>query len=99
VYVLKPLARESTRPEPSLVIDDTILELLPTAVYVCSADGVVVRYNRKAAELWGRSPRPGDTNERFCGSSDPTAGPCRIRTAPWPRCCGPASRPGTSRSS
>lgn len=49
-------------------IDDTILELLPAAVYVCNADGVIVRYNRKAAELWGRSPRPGDTDERFCGA-------------------------------
>ncbi|WP_074078423.1 PAS domain S-box protein [Microvirga massiliensis] len=65
---MKPLARDATRPEPSLVIDDTILEFLPTPVCVCSADGTVVRYNRKATQLWGCSPRPGDANERFCGS-------------------------------
>jgi PAS domain S-box-containing protein len=53
---------------PVLVIDDTILELLPAAVCVCDADGVIVRYNPKAAELWGRWPRRGDSGERFCGS-------------------------------
>jgi PAS domain S-box-containing protein len=37
-------------------------------VYVCNRDGFVLRYNRRAAELWGRSPKLGDPNERFCGS-------------------------------
>lgn len=42
---------------------------LPTAVYVCEApSGVIKMYNRRAAELWGREPKLGDTDERFCGS-------------------------------
>jgi PAS domain S-box-containing protein len=45
-----------------------LFEQLPFAVYVCDRDGLVLRYNRRAAELWGRSPKPGDPNERFCGS-------------------------------
>lgn len=45
-----------------------MVDVLPSASYVCSADGVVVAYNRRAAELWGRSPRPGDPAVRFCGS-------------------------------
>jgi PAS domain S-box-containing protein len=45
-----------------------VLELLPAAVYVCDARGVVVRYNRKAVELWGREPGPGDPAELFCGA-------------------------------
>ncbi|HET8728379.1 MAG TPA: PAS domain S-box protein [Alphaproteobacteria bacterium] len=53
---------------PALTIDETILELLPAAVYVCDAEGLIVRYNRRAAELWGRSPRRGETEERFCGA-------------------------------
>lgn len=53
---------------PMLVIDDTVLELLPVAVCVCDTDGTIVRYNRKASELWGRSPRPGHPEDRFCGS-------------------------------
>ncbi|HEX2255298.1 MAG TPA: PAS domain S-box protein [Afifellaceae bacterium] len=48
--------------------DDGLLERIPIAVYCCERDGVVVRYNRRAAELWGRAPQPGDTHERFCGS-------------------------------
>jgi PAS domain S-box-containing protein len=51
---------------PSLA--DAILEVLPAAVYVCDAAGVVVRYNRKAAELWARQPVPGDPAELYCGS-------------------------------
>jgi len=45
-----------------------ILSLLPMAAYVVRADGVVVWYNARAAELWGRKPSIGDTDERFCGA-------------------------------
>jgi PAS domain S-box-containing protein len=45
-----------------------LFEQLPFAVYVCNRDGLVLRYNRRAAELWGRSPKLGDPDERFCGS-------------------------------
>jgi PAS domain S-box-containing protein len=45
-----------------------ILKHLPMAAYVVRADGVVVWYNARAAELWGRKPRIGDTDERFCGA-------------------------------
>jgi PAS domain S-box-containing protein len=45
-----------------------ILNLLPMAAYVVRADGVVIWYNARAAELWGRKPAIGDTDERFCGA-------------------------------
>src|SRR3984885_12009984 len=45
-----------------------LFEQLPFAIYVCDRDGLVLRYNRRAAELWGRSPKLGDPDERFCGS-------------------------------
>lgn len=45
-----------------------LLETLPAAVYVCDAEGTVVAYNRRASELWGRTPSPGDTDEKYCGS-------------------------------
>ena len=45
-----------------------LFEQLPFAVYVCDRDGLVLRYNRRAGELWGRSPKLGDPDERFCGS-------------------------------
>jgi PAS domain len=40
----------------------------PVAIYSCDASGVIQQFNRRAVELWGREPAPGDTNERFCGS-------------------------------
>jgi PAS domain S-box-containing protein len=46
-----------------------LFELSPAAVYYCDASGVIQEFNRYAAELWGREPALGDTDERFCGSS------------------------------
>lgn len=43
-------------------------EFCPVAVYFCDTAGVIQEFNRRAAELWGREPAPGDTDERFCGS-------------------------------
>lgn len=45
-----------------------IFNHLPMAACVVRADGVVVWYNARAAELWGRKPAIGDTGERFCGA-------------------------------
>jgi PAS domain S-box-containing protein len=44
----------------------TILELLPTAVYTCDADGCIKWYNKAAADLWGRHPEVG--KDLWCGS-------------------------------
>ena len=46
----------------------TLFELSPVAVYSCDASGVIQNFNHRAAELWGRTPAPGDRDERFCGS-------------------------------
>ncbi len=46
----------------------TLFDLSPVAVYSCDAAGVIVDFNSRAAELWGREPKPGDTDQRFCGS-------------------------------
>jgi PAS domain S-box-containing protein len=46
-----------------------LTELFPMAAYVVRApDGVITWFNSRAAELWGRVPVVGDTDERFCGA-------------------------------
>lgn len=45
-----------------------LFDLGPVAVYSCDATGVIREFNRRAADLWGRTPALGDTDERFCGS-------------------------------
>lgn len=45
--------------------DSSLIETLPVAVYVCDRAGQIIRFNRHAVELWGRTPQDGD---RFCGS-------------------------------
>jgi PAS domain S-box-containing protein len=46
----------------------TLFDLGPIAVYSCDAAGVIRDFNRRAVELWGRKPKPGDSDERWCGS-------------------------------
>ena len=45
-----------------------LFDMSPVAVYSIDASGVIQEFNRVAAELWGREPALGDTDERFCGS-------------------------------
>jgi PAS domain S-box-containing protein len=45
-----------------------LIEILPAAVYVCDTDAVIVAFNQRAAELWGRTPGLGQTDEKFCGA-------------------------------
>jgi PAS domain S-box-containing protein len=61
-------------------------ELLPVGIYTCEAKGGTITYfNAKAAELWGRSPKLGDADERFCGSLElylPDGAPLRHHECP-----------------
>ncbi|MEY2558886.1 MAG: two-component system, LuxR family, sensor kinase FixL [Verrucomicrobiota bacterium] len=43
----------------------TLFDLVPVAVYSTDAEGVIREFNRRAVELWGRTPAK---NENFCGS-------------------------------
>lgn len=61
-------ARRLTEFEALTAAAPSILDAIPGAVYICDHDGWLVRYNREAAELWGRSPALDNKNERFCGS-------------------------------
>src|SRR5258705_2044214 len=45
-----------------------LFDMSPVAVYSIDATGVIQEFNRVAAELWGREPALGDTDERVCGS-------------------------------
>lgn len=45
-----------------------LFDLSPVAVYSIDSSGVIKEFNRVAAELWGREPAIGDTDERLCGS-------------------------------
>jgi len=55
--------------EQAIRASDEILELLPIATSVCDAAGRIVQYTRRAVELWGRAPRPGETHDHFTSQS------------------------------
>jgi two-component sensor histidine kinase len=54
--------------ESLLDLEQSVLDALPIGVYACDTDGLILRANRKAVELWGQAPRLLDPAQRFCGS-------------------------------
>lgn len=66
--LVKPPLSIFARPLTEELDEGLLFESLPVGVYACDADGLLVRYNRAAVDLWGREPRLGEPNERFCGS-------------------------------
>ena len=46
---------------------DGILDLLPIATFICDARGLILQYNRRAVEIWGRAPKPGQKHDDFRG--------------------------------
>src|SRR6185312_10798476 len=63
----------SDRSSPSAAISaldvaPDFIEKLPVAIYACDAEGRVLWFNARAAELWGRTPLIGSDSERYCGS-------------------------------
>src|SRR5580700_8598553 len=49
--------------ETFLTIKQSALDAVPTGLCVCGPSGVLVRYNQRAIELWGRAPRLDDPAE------------------------------------
>jgi PAS domain S-box-containing protein len=66
--------RSAKRPFPvalsaMLHASDGILDLLPIPTSICDARGIILQYNKRAADIWGRVPKPGQTHEDFSGSN------------------------------
>ena len=47
---------------------DGILDLLPIATFICDARGTILQYNKRAVEIWGRAPGPGQKHDTFRGN-------------------------------
>jgi two-component sensor histidine kinase/PAS domain-containing protein len=58
---------QSSLLESILELDQLILDALPLGIYACDVDGLIIRVNSRAVELWGRAPRLADSAQRFCG--------------------------------
>ena len=46
----------------------SLAEIMPAAMFLCDRNGLITYYNRRAAELWGRTPELRDPADRYCGS-------------------------------
>lgn len=82
------LVERPSRPEAFSALarlEQAAMDALPEATWLCASDGRMIRFNRKAAELWGRTPNIADPEERFCGAScllDAEGGPLPIDRHP-----------------
>jgi two-component system cell cycle sensor histidine kinase/response regulator CckA len=45
-----------------------VLDLIPDGVYVCDREGLITYFNAKAVDMWGRTPRLNDPDDRYCGA-------------------------------
>lgn len=65
-----PHAGTETALTAMLRASDGILDLLPIATFICDARGTILQYNRRAVEIWGRAPAPGQTHDQFSGTAN-----------------------------
>ncbi|HEX5606129.1 MAG TPA: PAS domain S-box protein, partial [Candidatus Binatia bacterium] len=47
---------------------ESVLSLMPAAVYTCDLDGHITYCNQHAVELWGRAPKLDNDEDKYCGS-------------------------------
>ena len=52
-------------------LESNIINILPVAVCICDREDVIIDYNSKAIELWGRTPEEGDKQETFFNAYPP----------------------------
>lgn len=55
-------------PESDVDLEKLLMELLPAAICVVDRSGRIVRYNRRATDLWGRDPDAAAVDTRFTGA-------------------------------
>jgi PAS domain S-box-containing protein len=69
VAVRKPGRVDASRAEPAKRDSDpwAMIDIFPLPTFICGAEGVLVRYNKRAEELWGFAPEL-ETNQRFGGA-------------------------------
>ena len=71
------MAQNAARPDDFLALAlskkiqcwEGLIDHLPIGICLCARAGALLRHNRRAAELWGRSPEPAeDPRPLFCGA-------------------------------
>lgn len=74
-----PISQSPTHTTPALERAlqqwDRMIELLPVGIYVCDSQGFLVRYNRRAAELWGQAPPSTEPYKVYRADGEPIERP------------------------
>ncbi|HXV23977.1 MAG TPA: HWE histidine kinase domain-containing protein [Alphaproteobacteria bacterium] len=58
----------SAQPRSLPLWGEHLFDALPIGLCICDRDGALIRYNERAAMLWGRSPQIGEARQRYCGA-------------------------------
>jgi PAS domain S-box-containing protein len=48
---------------------ESLLNVLPVATFLCDAEGRILQFNRRALEIWGRAPAPGEKHDSFSANT------------------------------
>src|SRR5262249_1745396 len=56
------------RTAAALQASPEFFEKLPLAIHACDADGRLLWFNARAAQLWGHTPKLGEDTQALCGS-------------------------------
>jgi len=64
----RPGISENTHTFLAPLSENDIFNLIPQAICVFDMDGLIQKYNERAAEIWGRRPAFADTNDRYSGA-------------------------------
>ena len=66
---MRPAPLVSFSPRQVLGETSNVIEMLPIATCICDRDGIIVQYNRRALEVWGRTPQPGELHDQFTATT------------------------------
>ena len=48
---------------------ESLLNVLPVSTFLCDAEGRILQFNRRALEIWGRAPAPGEKHSSFSANT------------------------------
>ena len=64
----KPVPCSAAQAQVRAQWGEQLLDGLPIGICLCDREGMLIRYNPRAAELWGRAPALAAEHPRFCGA-------------------------------
>jgi hypothetical protein len=86
---------------PVFELPGPLFDLLPTAIYICDQDGLILRYNHALPNFGGVRPNSAtrmNVSAGHSGCTDPMGAYCRTGNVQWLTLCAPVFPSAIERS-